>query len=308
MTSKVIIKIGEVRYVEDRTSSTMSEAPKDQPCQGLRIKAKLAEDDTNDIERIPWAFPLLPKTFQSVPKVGEAVFILTEMAGNNRTQRYYIGPIISQPQFMTECPAINATSTISSPASTPLATIATDASTIGAFPEPNDVAVVGRGQEDIILKYDKYDRSSEIDIRAGIREDCWKNKNIRGNIIYNSVDPAYIQLKRQTGMIMGAASSVVNIVADRINLISNKDDDVSSLIHDKNSLIPSENQSSVASLLHPLVKGDLLADLLDKIVKAINNHVHAWPGLATCGDNGGYVTDMNKFVIEDILSKHVSTS
>ena len=209
---------------------------------------------------------------------------------------------------MTECPKANAISTISAPETKPLATISTDADTIGAFPEPNDVAVVGRGQEDVILKYDKDNRASEIQIRAGIRESCWKNKDIRGNIIYNKVDPAYIQLKRETGMIMGAASSVVNVVADQINLISNKDSDANSLIHDRKSLIPTENQATLASILHPLVKGDELVDLLNRIIKAINTHVHPWPGLPTCGDNGGNVNDMNNFVIGDILSKYVRTS
>ena len=36
---------------------------------------------------------------QSVPKVGEGVFILNASLGNNSVQRYYVGPIISQAQF-----------------------------------------------------------------------------------------------------------------------------------------------------------------------------------------------------------------
>ena len=75
-----IIKKGQVESVKDDTD-------------GLRIKARIAQDGEAPLEEIPYAFPLLPKTFQSVPKVGEGVFIITTMSGNKNSQRYYIGPI-----------------------------------------------------------------------------------------------------------------------------------------------------------------------------------------------------------------------
>lgn len=42
------------------------------PAGALRIKARAHEDGGDEV---PWAFPLLPKQFQVVPKVGEGVFL-----------------------------------------------------------------------------------------------------------------------------------------------------------------------------------------------------------------------------------------
>ena len=59
--------------------------------------------------------------------------------------------------------------------------------TRGAFPSNGDVAVVGRGAEDVILKYDKSTNTSEVDLRAGIRGEPTNsdNKNMIGNIIFS---------------------------------------------------------------------------------------------------------------------------
>ena len=40
-----------------------------------------------------------------------------------------------------------------------------------------DVAVVGRGAEDVILKYDKSTNTSEVDLRAGIRGEPTNSDN-----------------------------------------------------------------------------------------------------------------------------------
>ena len=76
-----IIKKGQVELIEDTAD-------------GLRIKVRIEQDGTTPLENIPYAFPLLPKTFQSVPKRGEGAFIITTMSDSKESQRYYIGPII----------------------------------------------------------------------------------------------------------------------------------------------------------------------------------------------------------------------
>ena len=46
------------------------------------------------------SLPFMPKMFHTVPKPGESAIVITLNSGNSGRQRYYIGPIISQPQKM----------------------------------------------------------------------------------------------------------------------------------------------------------------------------------------------------------------
>ena len=70
---------------------------------GLRIKVRLESETMTPLSQIPYAFPLLPKTFQSVPKVGEGALVFLTKSDSKELQRYYMGPIISQPQFQEYC-------------------------------------------------------------------------------------------------------------------------------------------------------------------------------------------------------------
>ena len=264
---KVIIKIGTVVEVEDRFSTGTA--------SGLRVRAKLDVDKkkNGDNSIIPWAFPLLPKTVQVVPKEGEAVLVIADEAGEFATsQRYYIGPLISQPQFNTYCPSEHGTSLLQMASLKPLPAIDWHDGTAGSFPAKNDVALVGRGAEDIIMKYDDKKNISELDIRAGIRKTQKADDVINGspailgkNIIFNSVDPAYIQLKYKNAIATGsknAANSIINIVADRINIMSNKDTEVSHDIHDKDTLVKESEMNNIMNRLHQVPKGDKLVELL----------------------------------------------
>ena len=62
-----------------------------------RIKVRLIpEDNSKSIDEIDYAFPLLPKMFHVKPKVGEAVLVLLAVTNDGNSQRYYIGPVVSQ--------------------------------------------------------------------------------------------------------------------------------------------------------------------------------------------------------------------
>jgi hypothetical protein len=62
-----------------------------------RVKVRLLPEDSNKTQaELDYAFPLLPKMFHVKPKVGEAVLILLSNTNDGNSQRYYIGPIISQ--------------------------------------------------------------------------------------------------------------------------------------------------------------------------------------------------------------------
>lgn len=308
MSNNFSINIGTVREVESIYS--------EESYGGLRIRAEVAGDNAENVNLIPWAFPLLPKVFQSVPKVGEAVFVfMQEDKGGDKqsSQRYYLGPIISQPQYFSDCSKKDSTSLLMSRILKPLQQIFNSDNTRGAFPNSEDVAVVGRGREDITLKYDNTTKKSEIDLRAGIRGEATNsdNPNMVGNVIFNGTDPAYIQLKYKQGLATGEkhqANSIINLVANRINIMSNKDEDIAHNLKDKDTLVTESKMDEVMDKLHPIPKGDDLVVLLELMRGAILHHVHPWAGMEQCGDWSGHIMALQGFPIEKILSEYVRIS
>lgn len=268
----IIVKIGQVESLDDEKG-------------GLRIKVRLEQDKELSVADLPYAFPLLPKTFQTIPKVGEAVFVITSKLNNKNSIRYYIGPIISQAQYMYNDQYLygfgQATSLLQGAYVSPEESIDRYYVTKGAFPKSNDVALIGRKGEDVVLKDD------EIDIRCGIRVQGDENdENLPGYVFMNTLNPAYIQLKFKNGIGYSnkqEANSVVNVVADKINLISHKDVHSFNLT-DQEELIKTSEMDNIMSKLHQLPYGDVLVETLKDIVYAFINHVHPYPGLPPCTD------------------------
>ena len=300
-----IVKKGQVELTEDTAD-------------GLRIKIRLQQDGTTPLEQIPYSFPLLPKTFQSVPKVGEGALVLTTMSDSKESQRFYIGPIISQPQFQEKCEYSygrgNATSLLKGGTIEPLEKISNYRETFGAFPNVGDVAVVGRGSQDIIMKNLSKD-SNEIDIRCGIRKDSTfgnarNGETMVGKVVFNNLDPAYIQLKYKKNITNSAgqeASSVINMVADKINLLSNQDVNGFNLT-DPDQLIKEGELDDIMSKLHQVPHGDTLIKLLRVMINAILTHVHPYAGMLPVV--AGYTKESAEWLgkLDTILSKHIRIS
>lgn len=306
---KVLIKIGTVVEVENKNSTNGADA--------LRVRVKLNEDkydESKPVETLPWAFPLLPKTLQSVPKKGEAVLVVADALDEfSEGQRYYIGPLISQPQYQNFCKMGDATTVLQASKNLPIGRISSNDATSGSFPKANDVALVGRGQEDVMLRYDDDSNTSEVDIRAGIRQkyDGTTTDTLLGNVIFNGTDPAYIQLKHKYGLATDQTypcNSVVNIVADYVNIMSNHDDDVNASIHDKNTLVNEVTFDNTVNNLHQVPKGDKLVELLEIMKGAIMHHVHPWAGMEQCGDKPGDIKKLEGYDIKSILSDFVRIS
>lgn len=300
----VVIRIGEVISVDDEY-------------HGMRIKARLDQDNNMTSDQIPYAFPLLPKTLQSVPKIGEAVLIVLSSLSNKSSIRYYIGPLISQPQYFHQEYYNGGKGTSGSllqgSTTNPLETIDHYDETKGSFPETNDIALVGRKSEDIILK------DGEIDIRCGIRGqklfddfssgyDVDKFSALKGDVVFNKTNPAYLQLKYQRGICKGnkqVADSVINVVADKINLISHKDRENFDLTDQKDLIIP-ENLDDIMSKLHQLPYGDVLKEILINVYAAIKNHTHQYPGLPPVPCS--FIMRLDLKDLENLLSEHVRIS
>lgn len=301
----VTIQIGTVREVEKPTTPDGAD--------GLRIRAEIASDGAKNLADIPWAFPLMPKVFQSVPKEGEGVLIFLQNTSTKTSQRFYIGPIISQPQYHKLCKRADGTSLFKGAERDPLEKMSNEPDTDGSFPNYNDIAVVGRGSEDIILKYNDVTKESEIDLRAGIRGELIGNTkpNLVGNVIFHGVDPAYIQLKYKAAIASDygqAANSLINLVANRINIMSNLDNSISHNLRDKDTLVKEDAIDDIMSKLHKVPKGDLLIKFLELLRTVLLTHVHSWPGNVQCGDTANKTGELSEFPINDILSEYVRIS
>lgn len=346
MVDKIsLLVLGQVESVENGDNDVFG-----QGADAWRIKVRLESDGGKTVEELPEAFPLLPKTLQSIPKVGEAVFILTAELENFGSQRFYIGPVISQPQFQGQCnfstnnrneqnklnkgPAVSLITTGGKGKDKPLPSITTQRGlTDGAFPNKSDVALIGRGQEDIVLKYRKGHTSgivaSEVDIRAGIRLKATDNtvRATQGNVVFNNANPAYIQVKHSQSGLAGlnevendsiknkfenqkirSANSVVNVVADKINLISHKDNaQFGENIKDRDELILANKMDEIMSKLHRSVYGDELITLLQLIVDGLRLHTHKYPMLPPTV-TGTVLEDLIGYNYEKILSPNVRIS
>ena len=304
MAKNALLPIGEVKLVETKGSKDCLD--------GTRIKAVIDGDNPRNIASIPWAAPLLPKVFQSIPKVGEAVIIITAQMGDKDSQRFYIGPIIPQPQYFEKSPKKNATSMLQTAETTPLAAISNFAVTEGSFPSNEDIAVIGRGGEDIVLKYNSSTSDSEVDIRAGIRQRATSSSDdaIRDKlVVFNTETPTYIQLKNKNGIApKHDASSLVNIVGEKVNIMSTQDSDVSASITDNKELVKSSEADNIMDKLHQVPKGDTLIEFLEVLRQAVLLHVHPWLGMEQCGDHGGYINKLKDYDLQSLLSDHVRIS
>ena len=83
MANSSLVMLGQVVYVENTNNIQYRD-----DASALRIKVRLDSDRNTTDEMLPYAFPLLPKTMQSVPKVGEGVFVFTAKINENDSQRH----------------------------------------------------------------------------------------------------------------------------------------------------------------------------------------------------------------------------
>lgn len=306
--NKVLIQYGHVVSTNDELD-------------GMRIKVRLNQDRTNDSD-LPYAFPLLPKTIQTMPKRGEGVLVLTMELGNNQSQRFYIGPIISQPQFFNYDKYYilggneyqQATSLVTGAGeATPVGAISWCNATKNAFPDKKSVALVGRDSEDIELK------EGEIDIRCGIRKEADINatggnihKDIFGKVCFNGHDPAYIQLKfKEDGVVYGAepnktaATSIINMVAGKINMVSTND-----LAYTERAgwdrMLDNGDFADLMDQLHQLPWGDKLVQYLELQRKMFCEHTHPYSMKPPCKDNTEPLLAVD--LEEELLSKDVRIS
>ena len=250
------------------------------PSNAGRIQVRVPSDDlkVKDAD-LPWAFPLLPKMIHIRPKVGETVMIIYRVFDNGDSGRLYIGPVISQPQFMYEESDENSAlraldGSMLGPARNP----EHYAKVTGSLPKYDDIAFLGRKDTDIILKDD------DIRIRCGVKK---TNDIDKTDFAFNSVHPAFIKMKHYEGKETSGADyeSVINLVADKINLIGSDSRDIFKF-NDKDELISDEEVGRFVKEAHQLPFGDKLIEFLRIFITAFQSHTHPWvgAGMTPCKD------------------------
>lgn len=258
----------------------------DDDIDGGRIKAKITGLDSKfNNNDVPWAYPLIPRMIHILPKVGEVVRVFIEDTKYPYNMRYWIGSVISQHQKIGFDSYNTALST------TPISPFSPDKSIYkiptanGIFPEQSDISIIGRVNTDILLK------DNNILIRAG--------KHLNDNITQlNEKNPAIIQIGYNQNLKTNEFDSTTMIFSDKIALIS----------HTGNPSFKSTNLSNgdinnILSTSHPMVRGDVLLDVLYAFRDAIIQHIHGYSNLPA--DKNSIITLLENLNIENILQKNI---
>jgi hypothetical protein len=264
---------------------------------GLRIKVRMdPEDNKLTTDEIPYCYPLLPKHFHINPKKGEMVLVITSRLNAPNSQRWFIGPIISQQYALYNDQFLSAQSILENGNITkPLPRPELNPENEGSYPNREDIAIQGRNNADLILK------ENELRLRCGFKKNRFGT--YKDSLIFNTEDLAYIQMKYKTltdhkGR---SFSSTINLVADRINLLSH-DSKTPFTLNNRQELITDKELLKILEEAHPLPYGDELIDFLQKLIEVIKTHTHPFPM-----DPPRFTTPQTEVLNTD-LNKMLSTS
>lgn len=230
------------------------------------------------------AIPLLPEYMHVRPKVGECVLLVLENPFDPKSNRYWIGPLISQQTKLSSESFGESVSSMYNRSSFKGAQINTGASTKNnkdageAFAKQDEIAFQGRENGDLVIGKDF------VKLRTGIFE--------TGTFVENTRFPCQIELKIATRPLDAKDRGVFNnvpglfddfspfsqqnIIATNVNLISpdgsfrdqtriNKEMKYNKRLRD---------YGEMAMKLQPAVLGDDLVDVLYNIINFMITHIH----------------------------------
>jgi hypothetical protein len=231
-----------------------------------RIKVRLnPEDNSKSIDEIEYAFPILPKMFHVKPKVGEAVLVLLAVTNDGNSQRYYIGPVISQDHKLNYDPYFQGADSYLRGAFKKFDVAPRmDPEQNGTLPKDEDIVIRGRKNADIQITND------DVRIKAGVKV---VNENNKYQMSFNTKNPSYAKFKYHTSPLIGNNKSTSTIVGDKILLLSNTSPNYYNLT-DRENLITDEEINKVIQSAYKLPYGEKLVDFLKTFVDAFVKHTH----------------------------------
>ena len=231
-----------------------------------RIKVRLnPEDNTKSIDEIDYAFPFLPKMFHVKPKEGESVLVLLAITNDGNSQRYYIGPVISQDHRIYKDPFFEGGDSFLRGANkkfdvAPRMIPEQD----GILPNDEDVVIRGRKNSDIQITDD------DVRIKAGVKI---VNEDDKYKMSFNTKNPAYIKVKYHLNPLDDGSKSTTTVVSDKIFLLSNTSSN-SFELKDRKELVTDKELNNILNSAYRLPYGEILIDFLSSFVKAFAEHTH----------------------------------
>ncbi len=144
----------------------------------------------------------------------------------------------------------------------------------------------------------KSDSSDVIKIYKGV-----------GNIAQFTAEPIEVKKKIKVNKVSkkdDPTSSVINVVATKINLLSIADGANTFELADPENLITDDEQEKINNEAHPLVYGDTLVEFLELVKKYVISHVHPYNGLPA--DPSKTTTDVMGFNLNTILNKNINSN
>ena len=271
------------------------------PTGSGRIKVRLSYNDRGyGVGDLAYAFPLNPKTWHIKPKVGEGVFVISQYLNKDKSQRYYIGPIIAQPQFMFFDSYLTSTRTLNGSRIGPDKNIlfSKPEQTKGVLPKDDTVALLGRRDSDVFLE------DNELYIRCGVKKTSVDDATDFG---FNSQHPSFIKLQHEPDKQKAQSQgyeSVASIVADRINLISTDSREYFKISNDDHELLAETELNKFLKDAHELPYGDVLVKFLKLFKTAFLKHEHRWAQLPPTDGTDG-MKPFKEFDIDKILSQSI---
>lgn len=231
-----------------------------------RIKVRLSpEDNSKRIDEIDYAFPILPKMFHVKPKVGEAVLVLLAVTNDGNSQRYYIGPVVSQDHRLNFDPYFQGADSFLrgsykkfdvAPRMNP--------DHNGILPNDNDIVIRGRKNADIQITDD------DVRIKAGVKVVDSANAY---NMMFNIKNPSYAKFKYHNASLADGSKSTATIVSDKIALLSNNSPNYF-YTTDRKDLITDDELNRVIESAYKLPYGEKLVEFLNAFVDAFVKHTH----------------------------------
>ena len=235
-----------------------------------RIKVRLnPEDNYKKDKDLEYAFPLLPKMFHVKPKVKEAVLVFLAITNDGDTQRYYVGPVISQDQRLDkDMYLFGADSFLKGALDKFGIAPKMNPEYKGLLPGDEDISIRGRKNADIQIT------DNDIRIKAGVK---LINKD-NHDMAFNEKNPGYIKTKYHLNPLSDGSNSTTAIVSDKILLLGHNSNN-NFKIKDRENLIPEEEYNKIRDKAYKLPYGELLVNFLITFVNAFINHTHAFPML-----------------------------
>ena len=231
-----------------------------------RIKVRLIpEDNSKSIDEIDYAFPILPKMFHVKPKVGEAVLVLLAVTNDGNSQRYYIGPVVSQDHRLNFDPYFQGADSFLRGAYKKFDVAPRmNPDHNGILPNDNDIVIRGRKNADIQITDD------DVRIKAGVKVVDDANAY---NMMFNIKNPSYAKFKYHNASLADGSKSTATIVSDKIALLSNNSPNYFRTT-DRKDLITDEELNRVIESAYKLPYGEKLVEFLKVFVDAFVKHTH----------------------------------